>query len=93
MIPTPDQAAEIIQRGRRAAALMMSDVFNDAIADLSTYHLSAMAAARPGEDDREARDYHHLMHYALSELVTQLKTQADAGAELEITLGAEPEDD
>lgn len=71
--------ADIIERGHRAARLLGDAVFLGAIDDLSDYHLAALVAAPPGEQGREAREYHHLLHYALSELGGQIQGYVDTG--------------
>jgi hypothetical protein len=52
-----------------------------------------MSAAKPGPEEREAREYHHLIHYALREILMELKGRAEAGADLKARLNVTDEDD
>jgi hypothetical protein len=53
-----------------------------------------MLACRPGiKADADARDYHHLMQHALTEIVGHLKQVDTAGAEQEAVMAFDNEDD
>lgn len=69
----------IIERGRNAAALVNNPTFQAVVDDLTSYHLSALVAAPPGERGKDARDYHHLLQHALTELCGQLAGYVEAG--------------
>ncbi len=79
----PQTADIIIARGNRAKALLESEAFVEAMRDLETYHVSAMVACRPGTPERDTRDHHHLMLFALGEIATQLVGYTEAGRETE----------
>lgn len=74
--------SEIIARGERAGMLLLNPAFCDVVDDLSSLYLSQLVAAQPGKRDREARDYAHLMHHSLLELVSQLRLYEAAGSEV-----------
>lgn len=62
--------------------------------DLTNYHLSALVAAPPGDRGKDARDYHHLLQHALTELVGQLKSYVEAGeAARKAVMDGDEEDD
>ena len=82
----PQQAQIVVARGRQATALLTSEVFVEAMRDLENYHVTAMVSCRPGPSERETRDHHHLMLFALGEVTTQLVGYAAAGTETEAHL-------
>lgn len=69
----------VIDRGSKAKDALEHPAVLAVIDDLTNYHLSALIAAPPGERGKEARDYHHLLQHALTELVGQLRSYAEAG--------------
>ncbi len=73
----------VIQSGRAAQELLENESFRRVVDDLTEYHLAGLVACKPGNSSQEARDYHHLLQYALTELVTDLASRAAAGAQLE----------
>lgn len=70
---TPRDPQEDLDRGHSARALLSDSTFLSVLDDLSTHHLAAIVAAPPGPRGVEARDYHHLLHYALSEIAADLQ--------------------
>lgn len=55
------------------AAALDNPAFLAAIDHLSTYHLSALVACRPGyASDQEALTHHHTLHHAITEVVAQM---------------------
>ena len=70
-----------IERGQAVARLMAEDAFHEAVNDVSTIHLEGMSSAPPGETGKDARDYHHMLHYALAELIGTLRGYVSAGEE------------
>lgn len=78
-LPDPN---EVLERGRLAQELLDNPTFIDVINDLSAYHLAAICAAKPGEASREAREYHHTLHYALSEITGELVSRTSTAAEM-----------
>ena len=85
---TPPDPQVILDRGQAAALLMADETFLSVIDDLSQYHLAAICAARPGEAGREARDHHHLLHYALSEIAGELAGRVQTAEELKRLLAS-----
>jgi len=82
MNPSEDQAALIIERGLAAGKLLDDPTFAAVVDDLTNFNLSALVAARPGESGREARDYHHLMQFALTEICAELTMRKAAGEQM-----------
>ncbi len=79
----PDVDIEgIIERGTRAGRLLSDPDFLGVVDDLSAEYLAQLVAAPPGDGGREARDYAHLMHHALSQIVSELATRKAAADEL-----------
>ena len=72
----------VIQRGHDARALIAHPTFLNVVDELSHYHLAGIVAAPPNESGREARDYHHLMHYALNEIAAELSQRVQTADEL-----------
>lgn len=89
---TPDQAQQIIDQGQHAAAVLESEHFMAVVDQQTNYHMAAIAAARPVLD-RDAIDYHHSIQHALSELVSLLRGQVDAGKAMEKALADAMEED
>jgi hypothetical protein len=71
-----------LERGEAAAALLRSACFISVVDDLSNYHLAALCASPPGDASRDARDFHHLLHHALTLIVDELRTREATAAEL-----------
>lgn len=88
----PPDPQVILERGRNARELIASATFQSVVDDLSSYHLRALVAAPPGDTGRDAREHHHLLHYALSEIAAQLTGYVAAADEIERVL-AEGDDD
>ena len=81
-----------LERGTRAKQLLSDDAFTETVNDLTNYHLSALVAAKPTDAERPARDYHHLMQHALTEIVDTLVEQAEVARKIEEMLGEEEEE-
>jgi hypothetical protein len=81
-----DQARWIVERGQNARALMGTPAFLSVVDDLSNLHLAALVATRPGATDLDAREYHHLLHHALTEIVSQLRQYDQAGEAMQRVL-------
>lgn len=73
----------VLERGRAAGELLRSPAFMDVVNSLSDMHIAAIVSAPPGEAGRAARDYHHLLHYALSEICGDLAGRHAAAVDLE----------
>lgn len=82
MTVLPPDPAPVIERGRQAKAVLENGDFLAVVDDLSNYHLAAMVAAPPGNAHRDARDHHHLIHHALSQIVAELSTRVAAADDL-----------
>ena len=78
MLP-PDM---VIQRGHDARGLISHPTFLNVVDELSHYHLAGIVASPPNEAGRAARDYHHLMHYALNEIAAELSQRVQTADEL-----------
>lgn len=83
---TPEQIDLVIRRGEAAQALMDSAAFHEAVDDLSDFHLKALVACQPGDQDRQTRDYHHMMHTAVMEIAQTVQMRAQAGVALQARL-------
>jgi len=82
MHPNEDQAALLIERGAAAKRLLDDPTFCAVVDDLTNYNLSALCAAKPGDAGREAREYHHLLQYALTEICRELQMRHSAGEQM-----------
>lgn len=91
MNPPDVDLEEVIRRGKAAATLLKDESFVATMNDLSDYHLAALAATRPIPAEAEARDYHHLLLYALREIVSDLEGRRDVAEKAEAAL-SEPAD-
>lgn len=61
--------------------------FQEAVDHLSSYHLAAMVACKPGiKSDAEALSYHHSLHHALTELLAQMQQWMTAGEQAALEL-------
>lgn len=78
----PPDPEVLLEAGRIASELLSSEAFTSCVNDLSTYHLAAICAAPPGASGRDARDHHHLLHYALSEIVSELQSRIATADEM-----------
>ena len=78
-----EQIEKLRAVARSAKDLLENESFLDVVNYLSEYHAAAIIGCRPGERDRETRDYHHTMHHALSSLVSEIRARIAAGEELE----------
>lgn len=92
MLPLPDPA-EILRRGDEARVLLEHPAFISVLNDLSTLHLSGMVSSPPGPAGAEAREHHHLMHCALSEIAGQLKAYVSAAEEIERHLSEQQDEE
>lgn len=90
MDPTPQ---DILDLGEDAERLLSDPSFTSVINDLSAGHMAAIASSPPGETGRDARDYHHLLHYALAEIVGVLKGRQSTAQEMKKLLELEQDDD
>ena len=79
---TPHDPETIIQRGHDARDLIGQATFMRVVDDLSHYHLAGIVGAPPGEKGREARDHHHLMHFALNEIAAELAQRVQTADEM-----------
>lgn len=86
MHPDADQAALMIERGAAAKRLLEDTTFCSVVDDLTNYNLSALCASKPGDAGREAREYHHLLQYALTEICRELQTRQAAGEQMQDAL-------
>lgn len=77
--PDIDQARYNVERGLRAASLLANPDFLWIIDDLTSFHLSALVAAKPGPAEADAVQYHHTMQHALTEIVGTLQQYAQVG--------------
>ena len=82
-MPAPHDLTALLERGRAARALLQDETFLSVLDDLSNYHIAALVAALPGEGGREAREHHHLLHYALSEIAGDLSGRVQTADEIE----------
>jgi hypothetical protein len=78
----PPDVVAILERGQRAQDLLDNPTFTETVDDLTQQFLAQMVACRPGERDREARDYAHLMQHAMTELVASLRGYAATASDL-----------
>lgn len=77
---SPDDAIADIERGQAMAQALDSAAFIEAVDHLTTYHLSAMVACRPGyASDQEALNHHHSLHHAIIEVVAQMTQWRQTG--------------
>lgn len=77
---SPDEAIADIERGNAMAHALDNPAFVEAIDHLTTHHLSAMVACRPGyASDQEALNYHHSLHHAIIEVVAQMTQWRQTG--------------
>ncbi len=77
-----DDVEAVLARGRTAEALLAHADFVAVVNDLSTFHMAAIAASPPGPGGREAIEYHHACHFALTEIVSELQGRHDAAEEV-----------
>lgn len=71
---SPDETIAQIERGASMRTALDLPAFQEAIDHLSNYHLAAMVACKPCiKSDVEALNYHHSLHHALTELVSQMQ--------------------
>jgi hypothetical protein len=89
----PEQARWLIERGEAAKQLMEQRAFLTVVDGLSNEHLTALMAAPPGPKGLEAREHHHLMHYALTAIVQELQTHVSAADEMKFRLQLRDEAD
>lgn len=69
-----------VERGQAMDAALDSPAFKEAVDHLTSYHLSALVACRPGyAADAEALSYHHTLHHALAEIIAQMAQWSAAG--------------
>ena len=69
-----------IERGNAMRAALELPAFLEAVDHLTTYHLSAMVACRPGyASDQEALTHHHTMHHAVTEILAQMAQWMETG--------------
>jgi hypothetical protein len=78
-LPDPEVILEI---GAKARALLDDPAFQDVVNHLSDYHLAALVAAPPGPASADAREHHHLMHHALTQIVAEISSRVAAAEEL-----------
>lgn len=89
MLPPAEEIQFILERGEAAREMLGNPAFLAVLDDLSTFHLSALVSAAPGERDRETRDHHHTMHTAIREIAGEVQSRAAAADELLARLAAE----
>jgi hypothetical protein len=83
----------VIQRGERAQRLLGNDAFAWIVDDMTTYNLAALVAAPPGPRGLDAREHHHLIQFALSDIVATLQGYAAAGEAMQRVLTDYPDTD
>lgn len=75
-----DELSAVIDRGAAMRAALQNTALLEAIDHLTTYHLSAMVACRPGyAADAEALNHHHALHHAITEVLAQMAQWSEAG--------------
>lgn len=75
-----DEMIAQIERGDAMRAALDNPAFLEAVDHLTTYHLSAMVACRPGyASDQEALAHHHTMHHAITEILAQMAQWQETG--------------
>lgn len=76
-----DELIAQIERGQAMRQALENPAFTEAVEHLTTYHLSALIACRPGyAQDQEALTHHHTMHHAITEILAQMAQWAETGA-------------
>lgn len=77
---SPDEMIAQIERGNAMRGALDNPSFVEAVEHLSTYHMAAMVACRPGYSaDAEALAHHHSCHHAITEILAQMAQWSDAG--------------
>lgn len=77
---SPDEMIAMIERGNAMRAALENPAFIEAVDHLTTHHLSALVACRPGyASDQEALTHHHTMHHAITEVLAQMAQWMEAG--------------
>jgi hypothetical protein len=77
---SPDAIVAEIERGAAMAEALDNPSFNEAIDHLTSFHLAAMVACRPGyASDQEALNHHHALHHAIIEVVAQMTQWRQTG--------------
>jgi hypothetical protein len=77
---SPDELIAQIERGNSMRAALENPAFLEAVEHLTTYHLSALVACRPGyAQDQEALTHHHTMHHAITEILAQMAQWMETG--------------
>jgi hypothetical protein len=76
---TDDLIAQV-ERGQAMDTALDSEPFKEAVDHLTSYHLAALIACRPGyAADAEALAFHHSQHHALAEIIAQMVQWSAAG--------------
>lgn len=88
-----EEAQRVLNRGVAAEELLANPAFVRVIDDLSMMHLSALVSAPPGAAALEAREYHHTMHSALKEIVSDIQGHVSAANEIRIRLDLDNSED
>jgi hypothetical protein len=77
---SPDELIALMERGAAMKAVLDSPAFHETVDYLTEYHKAAVFACRPGyQADADALHHHHLMQFALTEIVAQLQQWMVAG--------------
>lgn len=77
---SPDEMIAQIERGNAMKQALENPALVEAVDHLSTYHLAAMVACRPGYSaDAEALAHHHACHHAITELLAQMAQWMETG--------------
>ncbi len=90
---SPEDAQRVLDRGDAGAELLANPSFIRVIDDASHYHLAGLVAAPVGESGREAREYHHTMHTALRDIVSDIQGHVAAAEDIRNRLAIIDEDD
>ena len=62
----------VVSLGEAAAHLLASPAYQTAMNHLSEFHLMRLVGAVPGNAGQLDRDLHHTLHWAVSQVTTQL---------------------
>ena len=89
-LPDPEV---ILAIGDAARALIANEAFTTTVNDLSSFHLAAICAAPPGSKGLEAREHHHLLHYALGEIVSEIQSRIATSDEMLELIAREDKDE
>lgn len=78
----PPDVVAVLDRGDAATGLLESTCFKEIVDDLTQLYVSQLIATKPGKSGEDAREYAHLMQYALTEIVAQVQGYIQTAQEL-----------